>query len=135
MHRSRMKVFISHSERDRELAGDIAERLGRAGLDVWRDTEIVSGQNFAQQVATALDSSDAMIVLLSPEWVGSRWGREEINFALGSARFEGRVLPVEVRPTPDMPWVLRHFRHLKLTRDLNRLSAQIVETLAHTSDD
>ena len=86
-------------------------------------------------MGTALDIPDARIVLLSPEWVGARGGREVINCAGGSALFEGRVVPVEVRPTPDMPWVLRHFRPLKLARDLNRLSAQIVEALAHTSDD
>lgn len=106
-----MNVFLSYSQRDREWATALAERLGSEGFAVWdAETELFPGDNFASKIAEALESADAMIVLVSPESLASEWVRHEIDFALGSSRLSGRLIPVIVRPTDKLPWILQKLK-------------------------
>lgn len=102
-----MKIIISHARPEQKLARDLATRLTKAGYEVWNaDQEIIPGQNWALQLGEALEESDAMVVLLSPGSMKSEWVRNDINFALGSPNYAGRLIPVIVRPTADIPWIL-----------------------------
>jgi hypothetical protein len=38
-----MKVFISYTNPDRDLAERLAHKLARHGLDTWRDKEVMPG--------------------------------------------------------------------------------------------
>ena len=115
-----MKVFISHAETDDTLARKIADTLSEAGLEVWDDArEIMPGDNWGEKVSQALQESDAMVVLLTPDAVGSRWVRREIEYALGEKRYSRRLIPVVVGdpdriPPEDMPWILGHLRVIEL---------------------
>ena len=66
-----MKVFISHSHETRALAKKVGESLKRAGLDVWTEQEILPGDNWAEKIGQGLASSQAMVVLLTPEALNS----------------------------------------------------------------
>lgn len=106
-----MNVFLSYSRQDREWAIAVAERLQAEGFAVWdSETELFPGDNFASRIADALDSADAMIVLVSPDALASEWVRHEIDFALGSSRLSGRLIPVIVRPTDKLPWILQKLK-------------------------
>ena len=65
------------------------------------------GDNAASEISDALEGSDAVIVLVAPESMRSAWVRQEINFALGSPRYAGRLIPVLVKPTDEIPWILQ----------------------------
>lgn len=102
-----MNVFLSYSHQDSKWPM-LAERLRSADFVVWDpETELYPGDNFASQLATALENADAMIVLVSPDAMNSEWVKREIEFALGSSRLSGRLIPVLVRPTEEFPWILR----------------------------
>ena len=73
-----------------------------------------------------------MIVLLSPEGVQSEWMRREIEYALGSRKYEGRLIPVMVRPTSDIPWVLRQFHVVRADKERDE-AKQIVVQLQRAS--
>jgi hypothetical protein len=45
--------------------------------------------------------------LLSPDSVASEWVRREIEFAISLPRFKDRLIPVLVRPTREVPWILQ----------------------------
>lgn len=115
-----MKVFISHSHTDEKLARRVAAILEETGLDVWDDRrEIMPGDNWAAKVAQALQESDAMVVLLTPEALRSSWVRREIEYALGDKAYSKRLIPVLVSPQEripeeDIPWILRHLESIKL---------------------
>ena len=125
-----MRVFISHSESDSDFADRLADRLEQGGLSVWRDEEILPGDNLAKMVAEALEQSNAMIVLISPDAMKSKWVRNEINYALTSPRFEGRLVPIEVRKTQNIPWILRRFQRLRAGRDMDSLGDKVLARLA-----
>jgi hypothetical protein len=115
-----MKVFISHSHSDEKLARKVATILTDSGLEVWDDRrEIMPGDNWAAKVAQALEESDAMVVLLTPDALRSSWVRREIEYALGEKGYSNRLIPVLVGPQEklleaDLPWILQRLPGVKL---------------------
>ena len=121
-----LKVFLSYAPSERELAMSLASRLTREGFDVWSfDRKVRFGENYARKVGKALEKSRAMIVLISPEAVESRSVSHEIGFAIGSLNYEHRLIPVVVRPTNDMPWVLKNMEIVNDGADWDKACEQI----------
>jgi hypothetical protein len=102
-----MNVFISHVAADQPFVSSLSKTLKRGGLKVWDRSRLVPGSNIALEVGKALDEADAVVVVLSPEAIKSEWVRHEIEFAIGSSKFKGRLVPVLVRRTTEVPWILR----------------------------
>jgi len=133
-----MQVFISHSQKDRKLAKELSARLSAAGVMVWlADERVLPGDNLPLEVGKALQRSDAMVVLLSPDAVESRDVRSEIAYALSSPKFEGRVVPVIVKPTKTIPWLLQTLPMIRSrgTRgpSIKRLAEKIADTLLEST--
>lgn len=126
-----MKVFLSYVNSDREKAHRLAQQLERHGLSIWlADQELMPGENWALRIGEALDKADALVVLITPESMRSDEVRREIDYALASDRFAGRVFPVVAGKTDDIPWILRHLKLLDLKRRGMTGTAQaIAETL------
>lgn len=114
-----MKVFISHAHTDAALVAQITEALQRSGLEVWdADREILPGDNWAGEVARALEESQAMVVLLTPDAANSPWVKREIEYALGAKNYANRLIPVVVGD-PDgfpgeLPWIARRLPWFQL---------------------
>lgn len=129
-----MRVFLSHSPDDQPTADRIAEELSRAGFDVWSAAQqVLPGDNWARRVAEALESSEAMVVLLSPAAMRAPNVRWEIEYALGSRHFEGRLVPVVVRRTDDVPWILRTMKMLRASRNLADTGREIAAHLRRSA--
>ena len=140
-----MKVFISHAHSDERLAHKVAAILEQAGLEVWdAKREIMPGDNWAQEVSNALQESEAMVVLLTPDAVRSEWVRREmrwnIEYALGEVRFRSRLIPVvagdpDVLNTESVPWILRHQKIVDLTEHENEEEGirEVARTLLHVA--
>lgn len=106
-----MKVFLTHAAKDESLAAQLAKQLSAAGIDVLNPYgDIVPGDNWAQKVAEALDESDLMLILVTPGAMQSDSLRNDIDYALSSKKFRGRLMSVIVGPvgsdTEDVPWIL-----------------------------
>jgi hypothetical protein len=114
-----MKIFISHSFADQDLANQVAEALKASGFQVWEGSEVLPGDNWGEKLGQALEDAQAMVVLLTPDSLRSLNVRYEIDYALGKKDYKGRVVPVLAAP-PDqlpherIPWVLRKFRTVNL---------------------
>lgn len=121
-----MKVFISHAASDQAVAQDIAKRLRSEGLDVWEDDDIVPGDNWARKIGDALAAADVLVVLVSPDSVKSPSVRREIDYALGSKRLQNRLLPVLVRSTDEIPWILEKLQLVRIDDDVRRGSERVV---------
>jgi|SRR5215213_7239934 len=117
-----MNVFISHSHTDSSLVKKIAAALENEGLTVWdAETEILPGDNFAEKISEALKASDAMVVLLTPESLKSKWTQWEIQYALGNKSYDRRVIPVLVGSeenisSESIPWILRKLQMIRLSK-------------------
>jgi hypothetical protein len=106
-----MRDSISYARSDEAFAKDLSSQLTRRGLSIWSpDEEVLPGDNVWLQIGEALKRSRAMIVLVSPESMRSDHVRREIEYALGDPDYEHRVFPVQVRPTNEIPWILRRLK-------------------------
>jgi hypothetical protein len=72
-------VFISHVEEDREVALELADALDAAGYSTWcyeRDT--IPGPSYLLQTSRAIEQSRAVVVLISPDSLGSHQVTSEV---------------------------------------------------------
>jgi hypothetical protein len=111
-----MRVFLSHARKDSALARQLA---ADGGFTVWNpEEEIAPGDNWAKKVGNALESSEWMVILLTPGALRSDWLRHDIEFALGSKKYDGRVFSVFVGPPleagKDVPWILLKLPHRQI---------------------
>ena len=128
-----MRVFISHSDEDKRWANQIAARLKQAGMLVWDpESELAPGDNWPLEIGKALASAEAMIVLVSPAAADSKMLREEVSYALGSRKFKDRLIPVIIRPTSKMPWILKRLKPEK--GDPAEVSKRIIHRLKMTEE-
>ncbi len=74
-------VFISYSREDAETARRFAEAFQSAGLSVWWDDALRSGEAFDESIERALREAKAVVVLWSTNSVTSRWVRAEATQA------------------------------------------------------
>ena len=114
-----MKIFISHSTKDASVARQLAEQLSAAGHAVWiPENEILPGDNWAKKIGQALEDSDTIIVLVTPQAVESESVTREIQYALTAQHIKGRVIPVFLGPEnkklSHVPWILRKLSPLKI---------------------
>ena len=133
-----MQIFISHSQKDQKIARELRSELAAAGMKVWLAAdEVLPGANLSAEVGKALEHSNAMVVLLSPDAVESRNVRSEITYALSSPKFEGRVFPVVVKPTKDIPWFLQTLPLIQSPgihpQSVRRIAEKVVESLTDSA--
>ena len=133
-----MRIYLTHSTKDADLAHRLTVRLKRDGLRVWTTQEqIAPGDNWARKIGDALDHSELMLILLTPRATESDRLRQDIEFALGSRKYEGRVFSVFVGPTmeagKDMPWILlkQPFVQVESSRDFDKVVRGIRELDLH----
>ncbi|MFF0818309.1 toll/interleukin-1 receptor domain-containing protein [Rhodococcus sp. NPDC003318] len=79
-----VRVFLSHSAIHKEFVGKIADELAVAGIHgfVAHDTMTVS-KPWQGQIEAALQSMQAFVALVHPEFNDSAWCHQEIGWALG----------------------------------------------------
>ncbi len=75
------EVFLSYSHQDRDIARRYADALEAAGLSVWWDDHLRSGEAFDEKIEAALRAAKAVVVLWSKTSVASRWVRAEATLA------------------------------------------------------
>ena len=109
-----MKVFITHSHGNRPLVRQVVKTLKQAGLDVWDDEyDTYPSDNWAKVTGEALEQSDAMVVLITPDALDSVIVHRDIGFALTNIQFEYRVIPVLVGversvAAENFGWIIRN---------------------------
>lgn len=132
-----VKIFLSYSLKDYEIARSLADALKKSGVEVWTEDEIYPGDNWSKLRGEALEDSNAMIVLISPTSVGLPHFRHDIEFALGEQQYSHRLIPITVGNEIDMnndevPWILRKFPSLHLANfeDTEAVAGEINELLS-----
>lgn len=129
-HVEGMDVFISHTMADKNAAERIAAELRACGLSVSLPYQDVGlGENWGLKVGQALEQANAMVVVLSPDAVASGHVQKEIGYALGSPRFQGRLIPVMVKKTGKIPWILQDLEVMKTTVRGGLLGRKIADRL------
>jgi TolB-like protein len=106
-------IFLSYNREDQAVAKCFAEAFEAAGLSVWWDAALRSGEAYDRVTEEALRTAKAVVVLWSPRSVDSRWVRAEATLAdrnrtLVPARIEACDLPIMFELTQTLD--LSHWR-------------------------
>lgn len=104
-----MKVFLSHSSKDKPEVESLALALCERGIEPWLDKwEIGSGENIVAAINKGLEESPAGIIVFSKHSKESPWVEAEINYLTYARTQEGKVLiPVMVGDDAWVPPLLR----------------------------
>jgi hypothetical protein len=71
-------VFLSHSDKDKNILRPLAERLRDDGLKVWFDEwSIKAGGTIRRQVEEGLEQARVLVLCTSANAFGSDWARME----------------------------------------------------------
>jgi 5'-nucleotidase / UDP-sugar diphosphatase len=81
--RGRPQVMISYRHLDAEFAHRVEAHLLSSGFRVWIDTAITPGNDWREDIATAIRESAAVVFILTPASVQSKYCKEELYFASG----------------------------------------------------
>ena len=129
---SSLDIFISYAREDGNPAAErLRQEMTSAGFAVWRDIEnMQGGQEWKVQLRTALRQVKAVVLLLTPKAVASKYVEWELEMARMA---ETTILPVLIQDC-DIPDELDrlHYRNLSsehsyptelllLIKDLNQL--------------
>ena len=79
--RARPQVMISYRHTDGEFANQLVVALRTTGYRVWIDTAITPGKDWRQDIALAIQSSIAVVFIVSPGSVTSKYCKEELYYA------------------------------------------------------
>ena len=120
MERHIVKVFLSYAHADAALGKRVCKALAETGLEVADpDGHHLPGDNWAGEIARALEESDAMVVLLTPSAVSSVNVKRNMEYALGAKNYSNRLIPVVVGdpksvPTNQVPWIVHRMPWFEL---------------------
>jgi hypothetical protein len=96
-------VFLSHSSKDQDAVGAIAERLRSDGLRVWFDEWVLKpGDSVPAKIEEGLEHSRVLVLCMSANAFGSEWAQLEV----GTFRFrdplnkERRFIPLRLDEAP-----------------------------------
>jgi TIR domain len=111
-----VRVFISYSHKDEELRDKLDAHLSNLHWDgvisSWYDRQLIAGMEWNDTIKTELESADIILLLISPDFIASRYCREvEIPMAL--QRHDAKqasVVPIVLRP---FDWMSAPFAKLQ----------------------
>ena len=121
------RVFISHSSRDRDSALRLSAALRDAGFDPWVDVEqLRAGDDWIQQIESAIESCEALVVALTPDALTSKWVRRE---ALVAMELERPLLAALLVAVPRLPIYLIDRQYADFTRGWDVALGQLIAAL------
>lgn len=86
-------IFISYSRKDFYLVRPIVSEIEALGIKVWFDlTGIESGEQFINEIVSAIDNSDSVIYMYSENSVVGEWTQKEILYAKDQGKIVRPVL-------------------------------------------
>src|SRR5262245_49456649 len=91
------QIFISYSRKDINFVRQLARDLEKAGYEVWWDlTDLRGGDDWVRVIPSAIESSQSVIVVLSPNSVVSDWVEKEYAQALSLRK---KIIPIMLTQT------------------------------------
>jgi hypothetical protein len=123
------QVFLSYCLRDDREAAVIRNELRQCGLNVWWDGELPPGKKWAKEVGRALDQSDSMVVLVSPQAMASDLVKRELEHAITNENYCHRLFPVIIEPTAQVPAYFSLLPVFDITKNRGRGLKKLVKAI------
>lgn len=123
------ELFLSHSSLNLPTAIRIADTLRNHGVPVWfSPTNIMTAQQWHDEIGNALKRCDWFMVLLSRDAVDSIWVKRELHYALRHNQFDNHIMPVVIEDCnyEELSWTLGMFQMVDFTNNADNAFTQIL---------
>ena len=130
-----MRIFLSYSATDKKIAAELAKSLSKLDYNVWfADQDLLPGDNWSLGIGKALEEADSMVVLVSPASAKSESQSREVQYALASPNYQGRVVsvlvpPINRIPSDSVPWILNKLTVIESGKTVSETSKRIAKAL------
>src|SRR6516162_2228492 len=75
-----MKVFLSHSTKDKQFVQSLADELKAEKIEPWLcEVDVEVGNNFVAEIEKGLREADLTVLFWSPDAAASKWTHREWN--------------------------------------------------------
>ena len=110
-------VFISYSSTDYQWTHPLINQLESCGLQVcYHERDFTPGRTVLENMSDCIQESQKVLLVLSPEFVRSRWCLLEANMSLFRDCLERKpIVPVLLEPGVSVPLHLCHLTYLEAT--------------------
>lgn len=125
-------VFLSYSSSDKDSAARLSGALERSGLSVWWDAKLTKDIPFDKQIKDALAQSVAIVAIISPHALKSKWVRWELAQAPAGGML---VVPVLIGDISDkeLPGPVAAFCPILWREPVDSLAADIDDRIRRLS--
>ncbi|WP_447768059.1 TIR domain-containing protein [Pseudomonas kilonensis] len=126
-----MRIFVSYSHQDKPMVDAIVNRLKFAGHEIWIDhLKLKPGDNISRKIEEGIETSDAVLVVVSANSLSSKWVQQEFSsLALSEiSKRASRVIPVLI-DSSSVPSYLSKYLYIDLTKDLEAGLSTLVQSL------
>src|SRR5689334_1097111 len=104
-----MRVFISYSRKDIQFAERLEDDLSLRDIEVWRDkTNIQPGSSWSDEIQNALDTSDTMLLIVTPDSMASQYVSDEWHYFLDNHK---PLIPIILKPA-NLTWRLNRREYI-----------------------
>ena len=87
-----MKVFLSHSTKDKDFVEMLAAAMTASGFEPWRcEVDIEKSENFVAKISNGLEQADLTLLVWSPDAANSPWTEEEWTAVLKQQVEQSRI--------------------------------------------
>jgi len=126
------QIFISYSRKDIDFARKLAGDLEKAGYEVWWDlTDLRGGDDWPRVIPAAIESSQFVIVVLSPNSALSDWVEKEYTQALSLRK---KIIPIMLANSR-VPFALNTINYIDFTgEDYAASLNSLLATLGYTGE-
>ena len=132
-----MSIFISYSHNDKDFAEKLCTNLVLHKKRIWIDRwELSVGDSIINKIQEAIQSSGALLIILSKSSIQSEWCKKELTSGLTRELEEKKVfvLPVLLDDC-DIPLFLRDKKYADFRKDFDEGFNGILEATARISND
>ena len=123
-----MKIFLSYSSKDSDIALNLKNRLINEGVTIiTSDLEPKVGDNIATHLEADIKSANAYIILVSKAFDGSQWSELELLMIydeVSKRKGQKKIFPVLLDTSAKMPPLLSNLLYADLT-NREKLNEQI----------
>ena len=121
----KFKIFISYFSKDEEFTNRLAQLFREKDVTTWIDKDLRAGR-WDDAIQRAMDESNCLLVVLSPDAVASQNVKDEYSYALDEGK---KIIPVLYK-TCSVPYRLRRFQHFSISADVETGINDIIEAIS-----
>ena len=120
-----IRIFLSYSNKDRNLSGELKEKLENLGLESFLAHEdIEPSKEWEEEIIRNLKECDIFIPIISENFKESKWTDQESGFAFAAGKF---IIPIDIGLGPY--GFIGRYQSLKFDGNINHACDEIMNTI------